>query len=857
MGREASCGLVSVSSNGRRPWYSRVLCCRGGWAGKAGIRGGGVLAWLLFVLCCAFDGSGYAEIAAPEVSLQWMDVVEEVQYSSDGARIVALDASGALSMWNADLSAQVLPLTLTKKRIYRFALAPDASQIALARTDGAVEIWTLDGAAVLESLHLLDAEDRVDALSWSQDSARLAVVSAGKLSAWNVAQDSAAYGTQLFAIEDDTVSFISAAWSTADSRLAVGLSQMDIWLYEYNAGAVNAVQRVQVLTHGVEQAPQFLGWSPDATQLFSFRGGDDVMCVWNVAPDSATYGACVQQMNARAFNAAAWSPDGKRLATAVRKLSAPTSVAALWDMDPASANYGAEVECLTPPAFSHIYSVAWSPDGRKLVSAGYGIRVWDVDAASSTYTQQLNVEGTQIAYAGLSLAWSPDGKQLAAGTVSGKVELWTAPLQGQAPVVLAGHEGMVQSVSWSPDSKRLATTGTDAKIIVWDVDLTSEGYATALFQLSDGREWVDASAWSPDGKLLATGAGRYNEDWESDLVYGLEVCDVRVTLWDMDVQSDSYGEARYYLDGHTGRIRTLAWSPDGQRLAIGSAAREMHWDCYVYSGETILWGFTASPEEEWQSLLTLGFPTASLAFSPDGQALACGAMIGCMSDETEALTIRNADPKSLQFGETIVVFEDATSTVGSMAWSANGRFLATAFVPDGSEDTLPAVNIWNTQLAPTVSTQLATSLSDLYFQKYGTDPHANALSWSPDGQYLATVSPNSSVNIWAVTPSHSSDFDGAPDNTISLSELLRFIQLYNSGGYHCAAKEEASEDGYTPGTDAICNCNRHTGDYALPAWEITLTELLRVIQFFNTNGYHTCADAHSDEGFCPGAANTD
>jgi len=87
-----------------------------------------------------------------------------------------------------------------------------------------------------------------------------------------------------------------------------------------------------------------------------------------------------------------------------------------------------------------------------------------------------------------------------------------------------------------------------------------------------------------------------------------------------------------------------------------------------------------------------------------------------------------------------------------------------------------------------------------------------------------------------------------------LTELLRVIQFYNSGGFHCAANPGDTEDGYVPGPGENHSCTPHASDYAPsgPDWAIGLTELLRLIQFFNSFGYHVCAG--SEDGFCPGPA---
>ncbi|HPO16478.1 MAG TPA: proprotein convertase P-domain-containing protein [Candidatus Hydrogenedentes bacterium] len=90
---------------------------------------------------------------------------------------------------------------------------------------------------------------------------------------------------------------------------------------------------------------------------------------------------------------------------------------------------------------------------------------------------------------------------------------------------------------------------------------------------------------------------------------------------------------------------------------------------------------------------------------------------------------------------------------------------------------------------------------------------------------------------------HSGDIDG--DTIIDLSELLRIIQFYNSTGYHC---DPASEDGYGPGLGAQ-NCTPHSSDYTPQDWRIGLSELLRFIQLYNSGGYIPCDT--SEDGFCP------
>ena len=90
--------------------------------------------------------------------------------------------------------------------------------------------------------------------------------------------------------------------------------------------------------------------------------------------------------------------------------------------------------------------------------------------------------------------------------------------------------------------------------------------------------------------------------------------------------------------------------------------------------------------------------------------------------------------------------------------------------------------------------------------------------------------------------------DTAPDYLISLSELLRVIQFYNVGALHCQGD---TEDGFAPGVGET-PCPAHDSDYAPQDWTVSLSELLRLIQFYNTPGYSPCADPGSEDGYCPG-----
>ncbi|MBI1317539.1 MAG: hypothetical protein GC168_01135 [Candidatus Hydrogenedens sp.] len=91
---------------------------------------------------------------------------------------------------------------------------------------------------------------------------------------------------------------------------------------------------------------------------------------------------------------------------------------------------------------------------------------------------------------------------------------------------------------------------------------------------------------------------------------------------------------------------------------------------------------------------------------------------------------------------------------------------------------------------------------------------------------------------------HTADTDC--DLSFGLNEVLRIIQLYNAGRFHCGA---GPEDAYSTGQGNVIDCARHNADFQTPAFSISLSELLRMLQLYNLGGAVPCDT--SEDGFCP------
>ena len=123
------------------------------------------------------------------------------------------------------------------------------------------------------------------------------------------------------------------------------------------------------------------------------------------------------------------------------------------------------------------------------------------------------------------------------------------------------------------------------------------------------------------------------------------------------------------------------------------------------------------------------------------------------------------------------------------------------------------------------------------------------VSWATDYAKRGYVCVSINYRIGEDDPIHTAGQDAT--NTINRAELLRLIQFFNSGGFGC---EDGTEDGYAPGAPDQ-DCCPHDSDYnGGPSWTIDLSELLRLIQFFNSGGYTPCPADNTEDGYCPGAA---
>lgn len=139
------------------------------------------------------------------------------------------------------------------------------------------------------------------------------------------------------------------------------------------------------------------------------------------------------------------------------------------------------------------WAAAWSPDGSRIATTwGTRVQVWDARSGDLLLTLTRWNEVTDV-------AWSPDGSLVATASRDARVAAVSDAESGDHVAHLSGHTGGIAAVAWSPDSTRIATAGIDGTARIWDATSGDE-----LAALTGHVAEVSDAAWSPDGRLIAT-----------------------------------------------------------------------------------------------------------------------------------------------------------------------------------------------------------------------------------------------------------------------------------------------------------------------------------------------------------------
>jgi len=171
---------------------------------------------------------------------------------------------------------------------------------------------------------------------------------------------------------------------------------------------------------------------------------------------------------------------------------------------------------LGDPAGERVAFVAFSPDGKKIITTNtqYIAKIWDIETGKELqkFDDTINRETENLTtYYGhnvkLSAAdFSPDGKRVATISWERFARVWDVE-SGKELHKLKGHNSEVRSIAFSPDGKNIVTAARDGTARIWDADSGRElrKFSHPVGTVSPGTLFPPASAaFSPDGKKIVT-----------------------------------------------------------------------------------------------------------------------------------------------------------------------------------------------------------------------------------------------------------------------------------------------------------------------------------------------------------------
>ncbi len=445
------------------------------------------------------------------------DVLWSAAFSADGKSVATAGMGGHVRVWDATTGKLRVALANAPggsraDASETVAFSPDGKRVAAVGDGAAARVWDVSTGGELPGLPA-GHQAAVREVAYSPDGRTVA--SAGDdhtIRLWD-----AATGQPQRVLKGHPGAVVTLAYAPDGRMLASADHEDALRLWDPTSGkellSIQAVPNTAGIYFGI--CP--VAFTPDGKGLVSW-GGDRCFHYWDRSTGKelrsrflilsgvpAVPAGRPQQMPAAEtqVNAVRFSPDARTCAVAVGS--------DLFLLDVATGQELFKLRGGQPG----VISLAFSPDGRTLVSGGWDkvVHLWDVAIGQ----ELLRIDPGDFVNA---VALAPDGRTLAIATgwvKNGEIRLLDART-GQMLLRLRGHESYTGALAFSPDGKTLASGHRDTTALVWDLtpglkrltepkrELSREELQTLWTQLAGAdakkaRQAVEAFADAPASTL--------------------------------------------------------------------------------------------------------------------------------------------------------------------------------------------------------------------------------------------------------------------------------------------------------------------------------------------------------------------
>jgi WD40 repeat protein len=389
--------------------------------------------------------------------------VECVAFSPNGRRLASGGEDRTVRVWDAATGREVLGLRGHTDRCACVAFSPDGLRLASASADETIRIW--------DATPLRGDEGRQETLTFTEHADEIRTVACNPLPA---GEKGSGEGWRIASADMDGLVKI---WDAQTGRV----------IAEFGGHEEISGKRGVVFC---------VAWRPKGNLIAS--AALDTVRVWDARTQREVFRLpAVMGKIALPYQAVAFSPDGRYLVT-----GKGDGAVQVWD-----AETGEEFGTLGTHKQA-IRGLVFSKGGEYLASASSEgtVKLWDakrLDRKRREEAQEARLSlHARVAGPGLSVAFSPDGRRLATAGERNTVKAWDVQT-GQELLVLWGHKGDVHTLAFSPDDEGrwIASAGEDSAVRIWD----SHG-GTLIRTFRGHRSVVSSLAFSADGRLLVSGS---------------------------------------------------------------------------------------------------------------------------------------------------------------------------------------------------------------------------------------------------------------------------------------------------------------------------------------------------------------